>query len=82
VRRKLREIRVRAGTDVLRSAGNPDVPSARNSTVAAAGNRAATHEHPAIPQPIVNPSRFIEPTWGVRFDQPNFSAPSSKHSSK
>ena len=43
---------------------------------------AAIHVHPAIPQPSVKPSRFIEPTSGVRFDQPNFSAPSSKHSSK
>ena len=35
-----------------------------------------------MPQPRVTASRFIEPTSGVRFDQPNFSAPSSKHSSK
>src|SRR5262249_13400827 len=58
------------------------VPSARNSTVAAAGNRAAIHAQPAIPQPNVTPSRFIEPTAGLRLDQPNFSVPSSKHSSK
>ena len=35
-----------------------------------------------MPQPSVRPSRFIDPTSGVRFDQPNFSEPSSKHSSK
>jgi hypothetical protein len=40
--------------------------------LAAAGNRAAIHEHPAIPQPNVKPSRFIEATSGVRLDQPNF----------
>ena len=57
------------------------VPSSRSSTLAAAGNRAAIHAAPAIPQPSVKPSRFIEPTSGLRFDQPNFSAPSSKHSS-
>ena len=58
------------------------VPSSRSWTLASAANRAAIHVHPAIPQPSVRPSRFIEPTSGVRFDQPNFSAPSSKHSSK
>ena len=58
------------------------VPSSRSWTLASAGKRAAIHVHPAIPQPSVKPSRFIEPTSGVRLDQPNFSAPSSKHSSK
>ncbi len=52
------------------------VPSSRSCTLASAGKRAAIHVHPAMPQPSVNPSRFIEPTSGVRFDQPNFSAPS------
>ena len=32
------------------------------------------------PQPSVRPSRFIEPTPGVRCDQPNFSAPVRRHS--
>src|SRR5205823_941649 len=54
----------------------------RRSTFAAAANRAAIHVHPAIPQSRIKPSRFMEPTSGVRLDQPNFSAPSSKHSSK
>ena len=58
------------------------VPSSRSSTLASAGKRAAIHAQPAMPQPSVRPSRFIEPTSGVRFDQPNFSAPSSKHSSR
>src|SRR6266566_1883901 len=44
--------------------------------LAAAANRPATHVAPAIPQPSVNPSRFIEPTAGFRRDHPNFSAPS------
>src|SRR5438445_13358404 len=48
------------------------LPSSRNSTLAAAANRAAIHAAPAIPQPSVNPSPFIEPTSGLRFDQPNF----------
>ena len=39
--------------------------------------RAASQAQPAIPQPSVSPSRFIEPTSGVRRDQPNFSPPSS-----
>src|SRR5207302_9827835 len=50
------------------------VPSSRRCTLAAAGNRAAIHEQPAIPQPKVKPSRFIEPTSGVRLDQSNFCA--------
>ena len=58
------------------------VPSSRSCTVASAGKRAAIHVHPAMPQPSVRPSRFIEPTPGVRRDHPNFSAPSSKHSSR
>ena len=58
------------------------VPSSRSWTLASAGKRAAIHAQPAMPQPSVRPSRFIEPTSGVRFDQPNFSAPSSKHSSR
>ena len=58
------------------------MPSSRSWTLASAANRAAIQAHPAIPQPSVRPSRFIEPTSGVRWDQPNFSAPSSKHSSK
>src|SRR5207302_5569431 len=57
-------------------------PSSRSWTFASAGKRAAIHVHPAIPQPSVKPSRFIEPTLGVRLAHPNFSAPSSKHSSK
>src|SRR5262249_59069376 len=47
------------------------VPSARNSTVAAACNRAATHAHPAIPQPNVTPSRLLQPTTGAPRDQPH-----------
>src|SRR6478609_554346 len=58
------------------------VPSSLSCTFAAASKRAATHEHPAIPQPNVRPSRFIDPTAGLRLDQPNLSAPSWKHSSK
>ena len=52
------------------------VPSSRSWTLASAGKRAAIHAAPAVPQPSVRPSRFIEPTSGVRFDHPNFSAPS------
>jgi hypothetical protein len=58
------------------------VPSSRSWTLASAGKRAAIHAHPAIPQPRMRPSRFIEPTSGFRFDQPNFSWPRSKHSIK
>src|SRR5262249_51850368 len=58
------------------------VPSSRSWTLASAGNRAATQEHPAVPQPSVRPSRFIDPTLGSRLDQPNFSAPSWKHSTR
>ncbi len=58
------------------------VPSSRSCTPASAANRGAIHAQLAIPQPSVKPSRFIEPTSGVRLDQPNFSAPSVKHSSK
>ena len=58
------------------------VPSSRSCSFTSAPNRAASHEHPAIPQPSVNPSRFIDPTSGVRWDHPNFSAPSSKHSTR
>ena len=43
------------------------VPSSRSWTLASAGNRAATQAAPAIPQPSVRPSRFIEPTSGVAF---------------
>ena len=56
------------------------LPSSRSWTLASAGNRAATHAAPAKPHPRINPSRFIEPTSGVRLAQPNFSAPSSRHS--
>ena len=56
------------------------VPSSRNCMFASAANRPATHVAPAMPQPRVRPSRFIEPTTGLRFDQPNFSAPRVKHS--
>ena len=56
------------------------VPSSRSSTVAAQAKRAAIQEQPAIPHPSVRPSRFIEPTRGLRFDQPNFSAPVDRHS--
>src|ERR1700732_3458920 len=58
------------------------VPSSRSCTLASAANRVAIHAHPAIPQPSVNPLLFIEPTSGLRFDQPNFSAPRSRHSRK
>src|SRR5438270_13685659 len=45
------------------------VPSSRRSTLAAEENRPAIHEQPDIPQPSVNPSRFIDPTSGERLDQ-------------
>jgi len=51
------------------------VPSSRSWTLASAGNRAAIHAAPPVPQPSVRPSRFMEPTSGVRFDHPNFSPP-------
>ena len=80
-RGELRENRVGAGADVLRAAR--DAGTCHHRAVRhwpAAGNRAATHAAPAMPQPSVKPSRFIEPTSALRFDQPNFSAPSSRHS--
>src|SRR5215469_13751738 len=51
------------------------VPSSRKCMLAEASKRAAIHEHPAMPQPNLTPSRFIDPTAGVRLDQPNFSEP-------
>src|ERR1700675_3689201 len=56
------------------------VPSSRSSTFAMNAKRSAIHEHAAIPHPSVNPSRFIEPTRGLRFSQPNFCAPVDRHS--
>ena len=56
------------------------VPSSRNCMFAPAANLPAAHTAPAMPQPSFSPSRFIEPTAGLRFDQPNFSAPRFKHS--
>ena len=58
------------------------LPSALSSTVASQGMRSASHEHPATPQPRMTPSRFIDPTSGVRRDQPNFSAPVVRHSTR
>ena len=58
------------------------VPSSRSSTRASAAKRPAIQEQPAIPQPSVSPSRFIEPISGLRFAQPNFSAPVVRHSFK
>src|ERR1043166_9508134 len=56
------------------------VPSSRNCTFASAANRPATQAAPAIPQPSVKPSRFIDPIAGLRLDQPNLSAPVLRHS--
>jgi len=39
-----------------------------------------TQPVPATPQPSVRPFCFIEPTSAFRLDQPNFSAPSWRHS--
>ena len=71
----LREHGVCAGADVLGRGGNP--PSRRFAVrpTPATPCRSAIHEQAATPHPTVNPSRFIEPTCGVRRDQPNFSAP-------
>ena len=41
---------------------------------------ARAYTPPPTPQPSVSPSRFIEPTSGFLFDQPNFSAPTLRHS--
>src|ERR671919_350311 len=57
-------------------------PSSRSSTLALAEKRVAGHDALATPQPSVSPSRFMEPTTGLRFDHPNFSAPSVKHSTR
>src|SRR2546426_6732291 len=56
------------------------VPSSRSWRLASAANAPAIHAAPDIPQPKVKPSRFIAPTAGSRFDQPNLSAPRFKHS--
>src|SRR6266404_1918758 len=52
------------------------LPSSRSSTLACAGNRPDIHAAPDTPHPRIKPSRFIEPTSGFRFAQPNLSAPS------
>ena len=57
-------------------------PLEQNSTVAVQGSRSATQLAPAMPQPRILPSRRIEPISGLRCSQPNFFAPTSKHSRK
>ena len=56
------------------------MPSSRRSTVASLPMRSAIQEQPATPQPRIKPSFFIDPICGVRRDQPNFSAPTLRHS--
>src|SRR5471030_454470 len=58
------------------------VPSPCSSTFTSAGCRLAAHDPAAIPHPTTRPSRRIEPTVAVRFDQPNLSAPSVRHSAR
>ena len=66
-----------SGFDTVTFADRPPENNLEGWTLASAGNRAAIHEHPAIPQPRIKPSRFIERTSGERLDQPNFSAASA-----
>ena len=66
-------------SDAALSRGDGDGPRLRHGGTPVS-RRAASHEQAAIPHPTVIRSRFIEATCGVRFDQPNFSAPSVIHS--
>src|ERR1700723_2328137 len=56
------------------------VPSLFSATATSHGMRKAPHEAHAIPQPRTSSPWRIEPTAGLRFDHPNFSAPVVIHS--
>ena len=56
------------------------VPSARRDTRASQSIFRASQLQAAMPQPMISSPSRIEPGSGVRFDQPNFSAPRSKAS--
>src|SRR6185312_13052498 len=58
------------------------LPSSFNITVAWHPPLHAPHDAAATPQPSTRSPRRIEPTAGVRFDHPNFSEPTCRHSFK
>ena len=73
--RHLGEQSVGAGADILRGAANTNTAVGTELNVAVQGMRAADQEAPPTPMPMILPLRRMDPTAGVRFFQPIFSAP-------